>query len=323
MKTKFLALAIAAAICSGCASQAPAPSPSNSQISDQQQLEAQQQILQQAPESVQLKRKIAVGRLSNETNYGRSLLRGADEGLFDNKIADMFNQAIVNTNNFLIFERQDISLLENEVALNDRVSEMVGVDTLVIGSLTEFGRSTTGERGFLSSSAKQEATATVDIRLVDVATGQVIASVTGTGSSSNEQSRTMGFGSVSGYDGSLNDQAIGAAVNAAVAKMSSLLLENPWSADILAVEEGNIYISGGEAQGIKIGQTFAVKTKGRRVNSGTTGAMITLPGSEVAKLEIAGTFGRTELDQGSFGTLTEGSIDGYDMATLEIVELAK
>ena len=37
----------------------------------------------------------------------------------------------------------------------------------------------------------------------------------------------MGFGSVAGYDGSLNDQAIGAAVNAAVEKMTQMLLERP------------------------------------------------------------------------------------------------
>ena len=223
----------------------------------------------------------------------------------------------------MIFERQDLGLLKNETQLQNKPDEMVGVDTLVIGSLTEFGRATTGERGFLSSSAKQEATATVDIRLVDVGTGQVVASVTGTGSSSTEQSRTMGFGSVSGYDGSLNDKAIGAAVNAAVAKMAKLLLDNPWSADVLAVENGQVFISGGEAQGVKKGQTFAVMTKGKKVKSSTTGSTITLPGKQVAVLEIADTFGRTELDQGAFGVLTEGSIDGYEVSELEVVEMGE
>jgi len=323
MKLKMLPLAISAVLMAGCASQSPTPSPAKPAVNEPAQAAAQQQMQNQAPEAVTLKRKIAVGRLTNETNYGRSLLRGADEGKFDKKIADMFSQAIVNTNNFLIFERQDLGLLKNETQLQNKPDEMVGVDTLVIGSLTEFGRATTGERGFLSSSAKQEATATVDIRLVDVSTGQVVASVTGTGSSSTEQSRTMGFGSVSGYDGSLNDKAIGAAVNAAVAKMAKLLLDNPWSADVLAVENGQVFISGGEAQGVKKGQTFAVMTKGKKVKSSTTGSTITLPGKQVAVLEIADTFGRTELDQGAFGVLTEGSIDGYEVSELEVVEMGE
>lgn len=321
MKLKLLPLAITAVLVTGCASQSPTPTTTKPAVNKQAQAAAQQEMQNQAPESVTLKRKIAVGRLTNETNYGRSLLRSADEGKFDKKIADMFSQAIVNTNNFLIFERQDLELLQNETELQSKPDEMVGVDTLVVGSLTEFGRATTGERGFLSSSAKQQATATVDIRLVDVSSGQVVASVTGTGSSSTEQSRTMGFGSVSGYDGSLNDKAIGAAVNAAVAKMSQLLLDNPWSADVLALEEGQLFISGGEAQGVKKGQTFAVMTKGKKVKSSTTGSTITLPGKQVGVLEIAGTFGRTELDQGSFGVLTKGSIDGYDVSELQVVEM--
>ena len=323
MKINALSLAVAALLMAGCASQSPTPTPAKPAVNEQAQAAAQQQMQNQAPESVTLKRKIAVGRLTNETNYGRSLLRSADEGKFDKKIADMFSQAIVNTNNFLIFERQDLELLQNETQLQNKPEELVGVDTLVIGSLTEFGRSTTGERGFLSSSAKQEATATVDIRLVDVSSGQVVASVTGTGSSSTEQSRTMGFGSVSGYDGSLNDKAIGAAVNAAVAKMSQLLLDNPWTADVLAVEQGQIFISGGEAQGVKQGQRFAVMTKGKQVKSSTTGSTITLPGKQVGVLEIADTFGRTELDQGAFGVLTEGSIDGYDVSELQVVEMGE
>jgi curli biogenesis system outer membrane secretion channel CsgG len=321
MQTKFLTLAVSAAILSGCASQASSPTPTSPPVNQQAQAQAQQQKQAEAPKSVTLKRKIAVGRLTNETNYGRSLLRGADEGKFDSKIADMFSQAIVNTDNFLIFERQDLELLENENALQEKPDELVGVDTLVIGSLTEFGRSTTGERGFLSSSAKQQATATVDIRLVDVDSGQVIGSVTGTGNSSTEQSRTMGFGSVSGYDGSLNDKAIGAAVNAAVAKMSQLLLENPWSADVLAIEDGQIFISGGEAQGVKSGQTFTVMTKGKKVKSSTTGTMITLPGKKLGKLEIADTFGTSELDQGAYGTLIEGSLGSHDVSQLKIVEV--
>lgn len=60
----------------------------------------------------------------------------------------------------------------------------------------------------------------------------------------------MGFGSVAGYDGSLNDRAIGAAVNAAVEKMLELILAKPWSADVLASEDQLVFISGGENKGL-------------------------------------------------------------------------
>ncbi|RUO48007.1 CsgG/HfaB family protein [Pseudidiomarina donghaiensis] len=322
MKVQFIISAIASAlVMAGCASQSPQPQVSQPPVNKQQQLEAQQQVIAEQPVELALKRKIAVGRLSNETNYGRSLLREATQGREDQKISDMFTQAIANTNKFQIFERPDIAALQAEQNLTAQTAEIVGVDTLVVGSLTEFGRSNVGERGFFSTSAKQEATATVDLRLVDTKTGQIIASVSGTGSSSLEQSRTMGFGSVAGYDGSLNDQAIGAAVNAAVEKMTAMLLQKPWSADILAVEEGQVFISGGESQGVKPGMTFAVMTKGKRIKSKTTGSYISLPGEKVAELKITSLFGNSELDQGAMGTITSGSIEGHAVDALEVQEL--
>lgn len=323
MKLKLIVLASTALLVSACASQQPQPQTQRAPVTQQQQAQAQQQTIAAQPVELALKRKLAVGRLTNETNYGRSLLREAVTGQHDQKISDMFTQAIVNTNKFMIFERPSLDVVTTEQQLTGQSNDLVGVDTLVIGSLTQFGRSTTGERGFFSTSGKQEATATVDLRLVDTRTGQVIASVTGTGSSSLEQSRTMGFGSVAGYDGSLNDQAIGAAVNAAVEKMTQMLLERPWTADILTVEDGLVYISGGASQGVEAGMEFEVMTKGNRVRSQTTGSYITLPGQKVAEIKVTGLFGTTEIDQGAIAVLSSGSIDGYELSALEIREMKK
>lgn len=304
---------------SACASQTPQMQDREAPVSAAEQ-RAAQQAAQQDAVRLALKRKIAVGRISNETNYGRSLLRsGSDE--LGRKVTDMFVQSLTNSGNYLIFERPDVALLAQEAELSGHTVNIVGVDTLVIGSLTEFGRSTTGESGFLSGSKRQEATAKVDLRLVDTTTGRVFASVSGSGSSSTETARTLGFGSVAGYDGSLNDQAIGAAVNAAVEKLTQLMLEKRWSADLLAIENGLVYISGGKSQGVKPGMVFQISTKGRKVKSSTTGANITLPGKQVARLEITGTFGETELDEGAFGKLIQGSIDGFALDELQVEEV--
>jgi len=302
----------------GCASQAPQPQPVEPPVSTEQQARVQQLQQSQQERELGLKRKIAVGRISNETNYGRSLLREAITGEHDQKIADMFVQALSSTQQFLIFERPDIALLEAEMQLQQKPSNLVGVDTMILGSLTEFGRATTGERGFLSTSQRQVATAKVDLRIVDVHTGEVIAAVSGSGDSSVEQSRIMGFGSVAGYDGSLNDRAIGAAVSAAVENMLELLLLRPWTADLLAQEDERLFMSGGEAQGVKPGMRFDVMTKGQQVRSSTTDALITLPGRKIAVLEVDGLFGQSTLDQGAYGRIVEGDINGYALEQLEI-----
>lgn len=305
-------------VLAACASQSPTIQNVEAPVSAAQQRAAQQATA--APTRLALKRKIAVGRLSNETTYGRSLLGTNAGNSIDQKITDMFVQSLLNSDNYLVFERPDIELLERESELSGQSVNILGVDTLIIGSLTEFGRSTTGESGFLSSSKRQEATATVDLRLVDTRTGQVTESVTGTGSSSTETASTLGFGSVASYDGSLNDQAIGAAVNAAVEKLTLLMLEKPWSADLLAVENGLIYISGGTSQGIRPGMMFNIMTRGRQVTSQTTGGVITLPGNKIGELRIDGTFGDSELEEGAYGTLVSGSIAGQELIQLEVRE---
>ncbi|WP_372985598.1 CsgG/HfaB family protein [Marinobacter sp.] len=308
-------------VLTGCATQTPQMTEVEPAVTAEQQRAAQQAALEESkPQQLSLKRKIAVGRISNETNYGRSLLRSDAEDQLGSKVTDMFLQALANSESYLVFERPDIELLSKEAELSGQEVSIIGVDTLVIGSLTQFGRATTGERGFLSSSKKQEATATVDLRLVDVTTGRVFASVTGSGTSSTEQARTMGFGSAAGYDGSLNDQAIAAAVTAAVDKMTGLFLEKPWTADVLAQEGDLIYISGGQSQGVDKGMVFAVETQGKKVKSQTTGTVITLPGKKIAELTVVGLFGDDPLEQGAVGEISEGSLKGHDLSELRVKE---
>ena len=317
---KILSLTAAIAL-TGCAIQTPQMKDVEPGITEQQQRAAQLEAQEvAAPDQLALKRKIAVGRLSNETNYGRSLLRQNAEDQLGGKVTDMFLQALTNSDSFLVFERPDISLLQKEASLSGQNVDIVGVDTLVIGSLTQFGRATTGERGFLSSSKKQEATATVDIRLVDVKTGRVFESVTGSGSSSTESARTFGFGSAAGYDGSLNDQAIAAAVTSAVDKMTRLFMDKPWTADLLAQEDGMVFISGGESQGVKPSMVFDVEARGREVKSQTTGTTISLPGKKVAEINVVSLFGEDVLNQGAATMVTSGSLEGYKLNELQVKE---
>lgn len=305
----------------GCATQTPPMKPVEPHVSEADQRAAQEAVLAaQQPDHLQLRRKLAVGRLSNETNYGRSLLSTHAQDELGNKVTDMFLQALTNSQRYLVFERPDIKALQRDAALTDQPLQLTGVDTLVIGSLTQFGRSTTGERGFFSSSKKQEATATVDLRLVDTTTGRIFASVTGSGSSSTEHARSFGFGSAAGYDGSLNDQAIAAAVTSAVDKMNHILLEKPWTADVLGQEAGSLFISGGASQGVETGMQFDLETRGRKVKSPTTGAYISLPGKKVGELEVVSLFGQDPIDQGAVTRLVKGSIQGYELKDLLVKE---
>lgn len=317
---KLITAFIPAALLVGCASGPVTLTEAESPYSSTEQQQAQEAFTAPA-DHLALKRKVAVARISNETTYGKGLLSENPQDRMTDKVSDMFVQGLLNSGNYLIFERPDIDLIKNEAEMLGTRQDLVGVDTLVIGSLSEFGRSTTGTSGFLSSTKKQQATATIDLRLVDVTTGQVIHAITGTGISSTETKSTLGFGSVAAYDGSINDRAIGAAVNAAVAKLDEYMLEKPWSADILAVEDDLIYISSGRSSGVQQGMQMAVFSAGKRVKSATTGGVITLPGQQIATIEILSTFGDPELEEGSVAQLVSGTLEGLTLEGLTAREV--
>lgn len=277
--------------------------------------------MQAAPTTPVLKRKVAIGRISNETNYGRTLLRDKNDDPLGKQVSDMLGKALTESGRFIVLERPDIGRLKDEAALVGAKLNLVGVDALIMGSLTEFGRKVVGETGFLSQTKRQVAFAKVDFRVVDASTGMVFFSVAGAGETSTESGSVAGFGSQAAYDGTLNDAAIRIAVNEAVNKLSTQMAGRPWQTSILSASPNQIFISGGQAQGLRPGMTFVVETQGKRVKSPQTGFEVTLPGQEVARVQVVSTFGDSETNEGSVVRVISGSIQGHKIE--DLVVLAK
>ena len=298
-------------LATGCATQAPPIALKEAPQSTASQKAAQQAIASQAPAAPALKRKIALGRITNETNYGRSLLRDQFDDPLGKQVTDLMSKALTESGAYLVFERPDLNRVLAESQISGAKLNLIGVDALIVGSLTEFGRKTVGETGFASSSKRQVAFAKVDIRLVDTSNGHVFFAASGSGEASTETSSTFGFGSQAAYDGTLNDSAIRQAVSDAINRLTSELSGRPWETYILKVEENLLYISGGKSQGIRPGMTFSVETKGEKVKSPQTGADISLPGRVIAQIRIDSLFGEGELNEGSAGTVVSGAIATY------------
>ena len=94
------------------------------------------------------------------------------------------SKALTETGAYLVFERPDINRVVAESKFVESKLNLIGVDALIVGSLTEFGRKTVGESGFVSASKRQVAFAKVDIRLVDTTTGHVFFATSGAGEAS-------------------------------------------------------------------------------------------------------------------------------------------
>jgi hypothetical protein len=85
------------------------------------------------------------------------------------------------------------------------------------------------------------------------------------------------------------------------------LSERPWRTDVLKIEGGRAYISGGERQGLKPGDRLAVMREGQKVKSQQTGFEIVLPTERVAVLKVISLFGDSESNEGAFCELVEGA----------------
>jgi len=296
----------------GCATVEQQPQPVEGGASREAQLEAQKR--QALPAKPRFKRKVAIGRFSNETRYGRSLLRDEDNDPLGKQISDILAGRLVESDRFLVFERPDINKLHAESALSGDALDLIGADTMIFGSLTEFGRSTTGKTGFLSSTKKQTVEASVELRLVDVKTGHVFFTAKGSGSATVEAGEVAGYGSKAKYDATLNDKAIDAAVSDVLNTLIRKLEEREWRTDILKIENGQVFISGGTHQGIKPGVVLAVMKRGSTVKSKQTGFGIELPATRIGRIEVISTFGNSDANEGSVAKIVEGDLpeSGFD-----------
>lgn len=318
MKRALLFISIAAAtMITGCATVSDRPVAIESPVPKAQQQQAQ--VKSQAPIVKRFKRKIAIGRFTNESNYGRALMTDQDYDRIGKQASDMLSSKMVGSGKFVVFERPDIKKIQREQAVTGDAG-LIGVDTLIIGSVTEFGRSIGGKVGFLSSTKVQTARAKVDIRLVDVKTGQVFFSASGTGEANTESGEIAGFGSRADYDATLNDRAISAAISDVIDRLVATLDERPWRTDLLQVQGKNVFISGGQRQGLHLGDTLQVMELGAAVKSRQTGFMINLPSHKVATIRIVSFFGDAENNEGAVADVVQGTVDPARLQNLYVEE---
>ncbi len=315
----ILVVCLSAILLTGCATRKEQLEPQESSSATRAEQEAaQEKMLAAMPSEPTLKRKIAIGRFSNETRYGRTFWRDLDYDPLGKQASDMLTSRLVDTGRFMVFERPDLSKLEKEQQILGEAN-LVGVDTLILGSITEFGRSTTGQKGFFSSTKLQTARAVVEIRLADARTGYAFFSATGEGEASLESGDIAGFGSQAEYDATLNDSAIAAAVSDLIEELLNELDQRAWRTDILNYEDSLLYISGGERQGLVKGDRLVVMQSGKKVQSKQTGFDIDLPPTKIAEIEVQSFFGDSEINEGSIAVVVSGSLPA-DTANLYITE---
>jgi len=268
-----------------------------------------------------LKRKVAIARFSNETVYGQGFWVDENKDRIGKQASDILSAKLAAADRFILLERTDIDKINKELRLGNLSNLGIAADYLIIGSVSEFGRKTVSDVGIFSRVKKQEARAKVNIRLVDVRTGQIVYSEEGEGEAFSEAGTVMGVGSRADYDSTLNEKAIGAAISKLTSNVIENLLQNPWRSYVLSYESNNYIIAGGKSQGVKVNDIFGVYKRGKAIRNPQTSMMVELPAQLIGKVRVVSLMGSDPNNEISLCTVEAGDIPKTGFEEYYIQEL--
>lgn len=257
-----------------------------------------------------IKRKVAIGRFTNETQYAKGLFYDKENDPMRKQALDILSSKLAASEKFILLEREDLDVL---VAEAGEGMNKIGADYIILGSITEFGRKAEGEQKVFSSTKTQTVEAGVSIRLVEAATGLIIYSDEASGFAETTTKQTMGIGGTAGFDATLSDKAISAALSQLVENIINKCMDKPWRSYILSVDDDSYLISGGISQGLSTGDQFNVYKKGKSVKNPQTGLTIELPGQRIGTVTVQTSFGDTPETELSFCSYEGDVIDAENL----------
>ena len=266
-------------------------------------------LLAAAPVSAQdktIKRKVAIGRFTNETQYGKGIFYDKENDPMRKQALDILSSKLAQSGKFILLEREDLDVLVAEAGAN---MNKIGADYIILGSITEFARKNEGHEQVFTSTKTQTVEAGVSIRLVDAATGLIIYSDEAKGYAETTTKQTLGIGGTAGFDATLSDKAISAALSQLVENIINKCMDKPWRSYLLAEDGGSYIIGGGASQGLAVGDKFNVYKKGRKVKNPQTGMEIELPGTLIGVVTVQTLMGDTPETEISFCSYSGQDID--------------
>ena len=229
-------------------------------------------------------------------------------------IADLLVDKLVQDGVYSVIERKELDKIikEQNFSNSDRadassaakIARILGVDGIVIGSITQFGRDdkstslgggalggVTGRFG-IGGVKKTESNAVVQItaRLIDTSTAEILASASGKGESARKGAGLLGAGGSGWSEGGLGidmkssnfaNTIIGEATNKAVTDLGGKLDAKASTLPTTVVQvsgvvadaspDGTLIINVGSRAGLKVGDRLDVKHPVRPVKDPTTG----------------------------------------------------
>lgn len=221
--------------------------------------------------------------------------------------SDMLATSLVKTGKFSVLEREKLKAILNEQALGKagavtpqsaaQVGRLLGVKYIVTGAVSEFGVTKKGgQLPILGIGGSQNtARATVDIRLVDTTSGEII--LADTASSTDSFTKVHGLGGSVGtdFDETMATRTMRGAIDTLTAKIVDQVSTGTagaggtpakWEARIAQISGSRIVINAGSGAGVKAGQVLDVISMGEEIKDPQTGQTLGAEEQKVGSLEI-------------------------------------
>ena len=249
----------------------------------------------------QVKKRVAVFTFDNKSHEGWHWWTGGSPG---EGMADMLTTELVKSGKYTVIERDQIAKImeEQNMGLSGRVTEqsaaqigkLLGVEVAVMGAVTEFGASKGGTGGRLKGIrvgvSNQKARVAIDVRLVNTNTGEILAAE----NVAKEQSKSGisvdlpqgGFDNESDFDNSLAGKATRECIEEIMGLLEKQMGSAVWEGKVIQLSGASIYIKPGADAGVKVGDVFAVYTKGEALIDPDTGLSLGAAESQVGTIEV-------------------------------------
>jgi curli biogenesis system outer membrane secretion channel CsgG len=229
-------------------------------------------------------------------------------------ITDLLVKYLVQDGTYSVIERQQLDkiMAEQNFSNSDRANpasaaklgKLLGVDVIIVGAVTQFGNETKNQNiggggggwggyglgGF--SHKKSKAIVSLDARIVNIDTAEIIAVAEGHGESSRSSTGLLGGGgnwhgwgngNVDFGSSDFQETIIGEAVKSATEQLSAALIQDAPKVEVrtvvvqglvAAVDGGQIVLNVGKKDGVKVGDQLSIERVTSEIKDPETGKVI-------------------------------------------------
>ena len=200
---------------------------------------------------------------------------------FARSLTEALTTSLVATGRFVVLERQALAQVQQEQDLGAsgrvnketaaEVGKLMGAQVLINGDITSFtfkrssigGKLTNVFKGVDAGVERVTASVSIDLRLIDAVTGEIIASIKGDGEAAQQGITADLTKDEKKYDGSVSlTTPLGKASRQAIERSVAGILANipkmKWSARVIDFRDGVVYVNAGTGYGMQPGMALEI-----------------------------------------------------------------